>query len=29
MIDVTGADAAAIAETMKTIDGVIRIRVIG
>ena len=29
MIDVTGADAAAIAETMKAIDGVLRIRVIG
>ncbi|MBQ5338980.1 MAG: 3-phosphoglycerate dehydrogenase, partial [Oscillospiraceae bacterium] len=29
MIDVTGADAAAIAEKMKSIEGVIRIRVIG
>ena len=29
MIDVTGADAAAIAETMMAIDGVLRIRVIG
>ena len=29
MIDVTGADAAAIAEGMKAIDGVIRVRVIG
>lgn len=29
MIDVTGADANAIADNMKTIDGVIRVRVIG
>ncbi|MCQ2417024.1 MAG: phosphoglycerate dehydrogenase [Oscillospiraceae bacterium] len=29
MIDVTGADAAPIAEAMKAIDGVIRVRVIG
>ena len=29
MIDVTGADAAPIAESMKAIDGVIRVRVIG